>query len=110
MHDLVVGKPVHGEVLAELAVAGVVPLQLLLPVAVGVQLVDQHGTLLATVSGEVALPVAVQIQPPRHHGRGDGLLPDTRVDDLAVPGDVLGQPDVHGDQGGHPVYPPCLYG
>ena len=61
--DLVVAQPLDGEVLAELAVDEVVAAELALPVAVGVELVDEHGPLLAAVPGQVALAVAVDVEP-----------------------------------------------
>ena len=61
--DLVVAQPLDGEVLAELSVDEVVPAELALPVAVRVDLVDEHGALLAAVPGEVALAVAVDVEP-----------------------------------------------
>src|SRR5205814_3602707 len=60
--DLVVGQALDGEVLAELAVPEVVPVQVPLPVPVRVELVHQDGALFAAVAGEVALAVAVQIE------------------------------------------------
>ena len=92
--DLVVGESLHGEVLAELAVAEVVSLQLLLPVAIRLDLVDEHGAVLASVCGSVGLVVAVDVDPPDHPWTVDGLLPDRRADGLALPGDVSGSPDV----------------
>jgi hypothetical protein len=47
--DLVVAQPVDGEVLAELPVNEVVPIEFAFPVAVGVELVDEHGALLTAV-------------------------------------------------------------
>ena len=61
--DLVVGEALDGEVLAELPVHEVVAAELALPVAVGVELVDEDGALLAAVAGEIALAVAVDVQP-----------------------------------------------
>ena len=49
---LVVGQPVDGEVLAELPVLEVVATEMLLPVPVRLDLVDEHGPLLAAVPGE----------------------------------------------------------
>src|SRR3954464_5554865 len=59
----IVGQSFDREVLAELSVDEVGPLQLLLPVAIRFDLVDEGGPLLAAVAAEVALTVAVQIQP-----------------------------------------------
>jgi hypothetical protein len=57
----VVGQSVDGEVLAELSVDEVAPLQLLLPVAVRFDLIDVDRALLTAVAGQVALTVPVEI-------------------------------------------------
>ncbi len=95
---LVVGQAVDGQVLAEAAVAEVVPPEMLLPVPVGVDLVDQHGPLLATVPGEVALAVAVDVEPADHGRAVDRVLPHPGMDGPALPGDVLGQAHVDRQQ------------
>ena len=59
----IVGQSFDREVLAELSVDEVGPLQLLLPVAIRFDLVDEDGALLTPVPGQVALTVSVQIQP-----------------------------------------------
>jgi hypothetical protein len=55
----IVGQPFDREVLAELPVDEVGPLQLLLPVPIGFDLVDEGGSLLTPVAGQVALTVSV---------------------------------------------------
>ena len=65
---LVVGQAVDGEVLPELAVHEVVAPEVLLPVLVGLDLVDQYGPLLAAVSVQVALAVPVDVEPADHCG------------------------------------------
>jgi hypothetical protein len=96
--DLVVGQPVDGEVLAEVAVAEVVPAEVLLPVPVRVELVDQHRALLAAAPGQVALAVAVDVEAADHGRAVHWLLPHPGVDRLALPVHVLGQADVHRHQ------------
>ena len=60
--DLVVAESLDGEVLPERAVLQVVASEELLPVPVGLDLVDEYGALLAAVPGQVTLPVAVDVQ------------------------------------------------
>src|SRR5262249_4711348 len=100
------GETVDREVLAELPVHEVVAGELLLPVAVRVQLVDQHRTLLSAVAGEVSLPVAVDVQPAHHAGPIDGPLPYARVHRPPAPGHVLWQSDVHRHECRRPSIPP----
>ena len=96
--DLVVAQPLDGEVLAELPVDEVVPTELALPVPVGVELVDEDGALLAAVPREVALAVAVDVEPAHAARAGDRILEDAREDRLPLPGHVLRHADVEGDQ------------
>src|SRR5262249_4242300 len=96
--DLVVGQAIDGEVLSEHAVAEVVPAEVLLPVPVGLDLVDQHGALLAAVPAGVALAVAVDVEAAGHRLAVHRVLPHTGVDRLALPGHVPGQADVHRQQ------------
>ena len=83
--DHVVGETLDGEVLPELPVDEVVPVELALPVLVGVELVDEHRALLAAVSGKVALAVAVDVQAAHHPRAVDWLLPHRRVHRPALP-------------------------
>src|SRR2546426_11954026 len=55
----IVGQSFDREVLAELSGDEVGPLQLLLPIAVRFDLIDEDGALLTPVSGQVALTVSV---------------------------------------------------
>jgi hypothetical protein len=86
---LVVRQAAHREVLPELAIAEVVAAQLLLPVPVGLDLVHEHGAVLPAVPGQVALPVAVDVQPPHLPRALDRPFPYRRVHRPAVPGHVL---------------------
>ena len=96
--NLVVSEPLHGEVLAELAVDEVVSLQLLLPVAIRLDLVDEHRAVLAAVGGSIGLVVAVDVDAPDHAPAVDWLFPDRGADGLALPGNVAGSADVEGQQ------------
>ena len=96
--DLVVGQPLDREVLAELPVDEVVAAQLALPVAVGVELVDEHRPLLAAVPAEIALPVAVDVEPAHPARPADRVLADAGEHGPAPPGDVLRQADVDRQQ------------
>src|SRR6185312_1571313 len=103
--DLVVAEPLDGEVLAELAELEVVPVEVLLPVPVRLDLVDEHRALLAAVPVEVALAVAVDVQPAHHPRPVDLLLPDPGVHGVALPADVLRQADVDRQQPRHRTAP-----
>jgi hypothetical protein len=102
---LVVGQAGDGEVLPELPAGEVVPAQLLLPVPVGVDLVHEHRPVLPAVRGQIALPVAVDVQPPHHLGAVDGPLPHRRVYYPAAPCHILRQAYIYRQQApGPPVH------
>ena len=76
-------QPFDREVLAELAVDEVVASELAFPVPIGVDLVDEHGPLLAAVAGEIALAVTLHVQLAAPARAGDGVLEDPGKDGLA---------------------------
>jgi hypothetical protein len=88
---LVVGQAGHGEIFAERTVARVVAAEVLLPVPIGLDLVDQHCALLAAVPVGVALAVAVDVEPPDHRRAVHRVLPYPGVDSLALPGRIARQ-------------------
>ncbi len=100
---LVVGQPLHGEVLPELPVLEVIPAQLVLPVPVGLELADEHRPLLAAVPGQITLPVTIDIQPPHHPRPGDRLLPHRRAHRPALPGHVPRHPHIDRQQSAGPL-------
>ena len=82
-------QPLDGEVLAELPVDEIVAFELALPVAIGVELVDEHRALLAAVPGEVTLSVAVDVELAHPARAGDRVLEDAGEDGLPLPRHVL---------------------
>ncbi len=91
---LVVGEPVDREVLTELAEDEVVPVELLAPITVRVELIHVHGALLAAVAREIALAVAVDVQPSDQTRTLHWFLPDPREDGPPLPADLSWHPDV----------------
>jgi hypothetical protein len=89
------GQSFNREVLAELSVGEVGALQLLLPIAIRFDLVDEGGSLLTAVAGQVALTVSVQIQPADPAAAAHRILPDPGVHGAALPLDVARKSDVH---------------
>jgi len=94
--DLVVGQAFDGEVLAELTIGEVGSAKLALPIAVGFDLVDEDGAVLAAMPRQIALAVAVDVEPPDHPPALHRFFPDAGVDRLALPHDVARQPDIQG--------------
>ena len=101
MHTDIVGQSFDREVLAELSVNEILPLQLLLPVAIRFDLVDEDGALLAPVTAFVALTVPVQIQSAHATAATNGILPDPGVHGATLPLDVARKSDVHRQESWH---------
>src|SRR5262245_64035487 len=57
--DLIVRQSLHREVLAELSKHEVLAPELPFPIAIGIDLIDENGPVLATVAGQVALTISV---------------------------------------------------
>jgi hypothetical protein len=95
---LIVGQAVHREVLSELPVAEVGAIQLVLPVPVRADLVDEHGPLFAAMPGQVPLPVPIDVEPPHHLRAGHRRLPHGGVHRPALPGHIARHPDVNRQQ------------
>src|SRR5262249_23463511 len=97
----VVGQAFDREVLTKLSVHEVGSLQLLLPEAIRLDLVDEDGTLLTPVPGHVTLTVAVEIQLADTTAAPHGALPDRGVHRPPLPLDVAWKSDVHREDSSH---------
>ncbi len=64
--NLVIRKPFNSEVFSELAESKIVAAQKALPVMVRIHLVDKYGAVLPSVTGEITLRVAVDIELAHH--------------------------------------------
>jgi len=92
--DLVIGKPFNSEILSKLAETKIIALEDALPVPVRILLVDKYGTLLSTVTSEIGLRIAIDIQLAHHPSSLHRKLPDRRSHSLAVPSDVAWKTDI----------------
>jgi hypothetical protein len=91
----VVRQTFNGEVLAELSVSEIAPAESILPIPIRFDLVDKDRPVLASVTLQISLPVAVDVEPPDHAPALNRLLPDRRVNGLPAPCDVAGKTDVN---------------
>src|SRR5262245_21233589 len=92
---LLVRQTIDSEILPELPVGEVVSTELALPIVIGVDLIDELGSVFAAMPDQVALPVAVDIEPPNHPGVADRVFPYAGVDGAALPAHILRHADVH---------------
>jgi hypothetical protein len=91
----IVGQSFDREVLAKLSVDEVGPFQLLLPVAIRFDLVDEGGSLLTPVATQVALTVSVQIQSADPTAATHRFFTDPGVYRATLPLDIARESDVH---------------
>src|SRR5262249_48704832 len=91
----IVGQPFNREVLAELSVDEVAPLQPLLPIAIRFDLIDEDGALLAAVPGEVALTISVEIHTADATATAHRFFPGPGGHGATLPLDVARPSDVH---------------
>src|SRR5262244_3511525 len=97
----IVRQSLDREVLAELSVDKVGPLQVLLPVAIRFDLVDEDGLLLTPVANQIALTVSFQIQPAGPTAASHRILPDRGVYSATLPRDITRKSDIHRQQSRH---------
>src|SRR5215472_4678586 len=97
----IVRQSLDREVLAELSVDEIGPLQLLLPVPIRLDLVDEDGLLLTPVADQVALTVSIQIQPADPTAASHRILPDRGVNSATLPLDITRKSDIHRQQSCH---------
>jgi hypothetical protein len=57
-------------------------------------LIDVDSPVLAAMTNEVSLPIAVYVKPTHHASALDGVLPSGSVDGLTPPRNILWQADV----------------
>ena len=93
--DLVIRKSLNREVFSELAEDKVITSEKSLPVVIGVHLINKNGALLPTMTGQIALPVAIDIELAHHSPSLNWRFPDGGADSLAVPGHVARKTDIY---------------
>ena len=93
---LVVGQALYGEVLSELSVGEIAPTQTILPVPIRLDLVNEHRSMLAAMTLQIALPIAVDDEPPDPAPPLHRLFPDRGVNGLPPPGDVAWKAYING--------------
>jgi hypothetical protein len=74
--DLIIGQSFNSEGFSELAESKIVTAQKALPVMVGIHLVDEYGTLLAAMTGEIGLRITIDIELTHHSSSINWKFPD----------------------------------
>lgn len=93
--NLVVRKPLNGEILSKLAADEVFASEKAFPVVIRVHLINKDGTLLSAVTGEIALGVAIDVELAHHSPAFHWRFPDRGTDSLAVPCHVTWKANIY---------------
>jgi hypothetical protein len=91
---LVIRESLNREVFSELAEDEVAACEDAFPVAIGVDLINQNGSLLPTMTDEIALRIANNIELARHSSVLHWGFPDRGTDHLTVPRHVAWKTDI----------------
>ena len=75
--------------------------KVIFPVTVRVHLIHHDGPMFSSVSGEIPLPVTIDIQASHHPPALQGFLPDGGMNGFAAPSNVARKTNVDGYQLGH---------
>jgi hypothetical protein len=91
---LVVRESLNCEVFSELAEDEVTAREDAFPVMIGVHLINKNGALLPTVTSEIALRIANNVELAHHSSVIHGRFPDRGTDGLTVPCHVARKTDI----------------
>src|SRR4029453_12131136 len=79
----------------------IVSFQIVLPISIGIQLIDEYRPAFAAVTIQVALAVTVQVEAACHPRPLDRRFPDAGVHRFALPNDVARQTNIDRNQSSH---------
>src|SRR6185369_17459747 len=71
------------------------------PVAIGLHLIDKDGSLLPSMAGEIALPIANDVELAHHAPAFHRRLPNPGTHSLPAPRHVAWKPDIYREQSTH---------
>ncbi len=93
--DLVIRKSLNSEVFSELAEDEVFTSEKAFPVVIGIHLINKNGAMLPTVTGEIGLRIANNIELAHHSSPLNWTFPDRGTDSLTVPCHVAWKTDIY---------------
>jgi hypothetical protein len=67
---------------------------MVLPIPIGIYLIDKYGPVFAAMARQVSLSVAVYVETAYHARAFNRRLPYAGMDRLVLPGDVARQPNI----------------
>ena len=86
--NFVIRKAIDRKVLAELPPCEIVSPEMPFPVAIGIRLIHEDSAVLAPMTGQIALAIAVNVKPSHHATARDRTFPHSRVYGPSLPGNV----------------------
>ena len=92
---LVVGKLLNSEVFSELPEDEIFTSEKAFPVVIGVHLINKNGALLSTMTGEIALRIANNIELAHHSSPLNWAFPNRSTHSLTVPCHVAWKTDIY---------------
>jgi hypothetical protein len=87
-------KSINREILSELAESKIITPEKVLPVLVGLHLLDEYGALLPAMTSEIGLHIAIDVELACHPSAFNGKFPDRCSQSLAVPRDFTRKADI----------------
>lgn len=94
--DLIVGQTLNGEILTKLSVREVMSAEFPFPILIGLELINHDSTVFAAMALEIALGIAVEIEPSGEDTARDRTFPDGGAHDFALPCNLRWQANVNG--------------
>jgi hypothetical protein len=89
---------VDGAILPELPKAKVASTEPVLPIALGINLINEDGPMLTALARQIPLTITIDVEPSYHAPALNGHLLHRGVDRLALPHDVPRQTHVYRKQ------------
>jgi hypothetical protein len=96
--NLIIGQTLDGEIFTKLSVCEVISAEFPFPILIGFDLINHHSTVFAAMAFEIALGIAVEIEPSSEDTAGDRAFPDGGAHDFALPCNLRGQANVNGEK------------
>jgi len=93
--DLRIGQTLNCEILSELSKGEIYAVEFILPVAIGIDLVNEYCTVLAPVAHQIPLRVTLDVQSPHHALAVNWILANGCADSLSAPSDLTRQTYIH---------------
>jgi hypothetical protein len=86
--NLIIKKTIDCEIFAELSEGEIASPELLFPVAIGITLIYEDCAVLASVTSQITLTIAVNVKPPHQTSALNRALPHRCVDYFPFPVDI----------------------